>query len=60
MSNLLIALIFSAGAGALVYSQIGKRLGYSNTKRVWTLVLATFAIVFIMLIITFTFLVHIN
>jgi len=60
MSPLILAIIFSAGVGALVYSQIGKRIGYSNTQRVWTLVGGSFVLAFIILMITFTYVVHIK
>jgi len=58
MSNFLISFILAAGAGALVYSQIGKRVGYGNTQRVWILVISTFLIVLILLLITFTWVIH--
>jgi len=58
MSNFYISFILAAGVGALVYSQIGKKMGYSNAKRVWTLVLATFLVALIVLMITFTWVIH--
>jgi len=60
MSPIMLSIILSAGVGALVYSQIGKRIGYGNTQRVWTLVLGAFVFAFIILMLTFTYVVHIK
>ena len=54
MSNTFISLIFAAGAGLVVYSIVGKRLGYSNTGRVWSVVLAVAIFAYIVVYLTIT------
>lgn len=39
MTNFIFALMLGAGLGALVYSFIGKQIGYGNPQTVWTIVI---------------------
>ena len=54
MSKSLIALIFAAGFGALAYSQLGKRIGHTDTKRVWMVVGLIFVLAYILILMTMT------
>jgi ABC-type multidrug transport system permease subunit len=58
MSHNLISLILAAGAGTVVYSYMGKRIGYGNVKRLWITILAVFALVYLIAIISLSVLVH--
>lgn len=51
MGTVLTALFLSAGVAGLIYSQLGKRLGYSNGQQVWTLVGIGFAVTFVVVLI---------
>lgn len=51
MGTFLTALMLSAGIAGVVYSQLGKRVGYSNGKQVWTLVAIGFFISFAVIMI---------
>ncbi len=59
MNNNVIALILGIGAAALNYHYIGKRLGYTNTKRVWITTLAVFVVMYLIFLSTFTWVVHV-
>jgi hypothetical protein len=50
MSDFLISLFIAAGVAAFVYSRMGPRLGYGNTKTLWILVSISFVFVFLFLI----------
>ena len=54
MSKNIIALIFAAGFGALAYTQLGKRIGHTDTKKVWTVVGLIFVLAYIVIILTMT------
>lgn len=58
MSPFLISFMFAAGSAAFVYSKAGPRLGYGNTKNVWTVTGIAFGLVFLVFMITLTFVVH--
>jgi len=60
MSSNELAVIFAAGVALVVYVTLGKRLGYGNTKLVWTVVGATFVVAYIIMIITFSSIVHVK
>ena len=60
MSKNLIALIFAAGLGALTYSQLGKRIGYSDTKRVWTIIGIVFVLAYIVILMTLTWVIPVK
>ena len=47
MSNALLSLFLAAGIAGLVYSKMGRRVGYGNAGNVWTLVALSFAMSFI-------------
>ncbi|HVC36193.1 MAG TPA: hypothetical protein VNE40_01975 [Candidatus Dormibacteraeota bacterium] len=49
MTDTLTSLFIAAGAAAWVYSKMGRRVGYGNSQRVWTLVGAIFVVVFIVI-----------
>ena len=51
MGTTLTALMLSAGIAGLIYSQLGKRVGYGNGKQVWTLVGIGFAVSFVVILI---------
>ena len=51
MGTFLTAVILAAGVGALIYSQLGKRVGYGNGKQVWTLVGLGFGVTFVVIMI---------
>lgn len=38
MNNALYSLYFGLGIAAFVYSRLGRRLGYGNSKNVWLVV----------------------
>ena len=38
------SVFFGAGAAALAYSQLGKRVGYGNSQNVWTIVGVVFVL----------------
>jgi hypothetical protein len=40
--RLLYAFFFGAGVAAIVYSKLGRRVGYNNTQNVWILTGAFF------------------
>lgn len=44
MTNILFAAMLGAGLAALVYSQLGKQIGYGNPRSVWTIVGVSFVI----------------
>ena len=54
MGNVFTALFLALGAGALAYSQLGKRVGYGNAKNVWTLVGMAIAITFVVAMLVLT------
>lgn len=58
MSQNLIAIILAAGIAAFVYSKVGKRLGYGNTRRVWAVVGIVFVAAYLVFLVTFTWVVH--
>ena len=51
MGTFLTALMLSAGIAGLVYSQLGKRVGYGNGQQVWTLVGIGFFVSFVVIMI---------
>jgi len=51
MNNFLIALMLAAGIATLVYTKMGRRMGYGNSGSVWTLVGMSFAISFLIVFI---------
>ena len=59
MSNNIIALILGAGLAGLNYHYIGKRLGYSNPKRVWATTGAVFVFGYLVFISLFTWVIHV-
>lgn len=58
MNSNLIALVLAAGLAGLTYHYIGRRLGYSNTKRVWIVTGSVFVAGYLILIITLTQVAH--
>lgn len=42
--KLLYSVFFAAGAAAVIYSRMGKRVGYDNQANVWTIVGVSFVI----------------
>jgi len=42
--RLLYAIFFGAGVAAIAYTRLGRRVGYSNTQNVWTIVGVIFII----------------
>jgi hypothetical protein len=40
----LVAVCFGAGVAAFIYSKMGRRVGYGNTKNIWTLIGVIFVI----------------
>ncbi len=60
MNNFLISLFIAAGVSALVYSQIGKRIGYGNSKNVWTMVAVSFVMSFVVMFILLKTLITLN
>lgn len=54
MGNVLTSLFLAAGIAALVYSTLGKRTGYGNSKNVWTLVGVSFGLTFVVCLIVFS------
>lgn len=50
MSKNLIAFIFAAGAAALCYNYMGKRIGYGNTRRVWTVTISVFVVAYLIIV----------
>jgi hypothetical protein len=55
MSNALLSLFVAAGISGFVYSHLGRRVGYSNTRSLWGLLAATFAFTFIIVLILLAF-----
>lgn len=51
MGALVLSLILAGGAALFVYAKVGRRIGYTNPKNLWTVVGATFAIAFIAILI---------
>lgn len=60
MSGNELAVIFAAGVALVEYATVGRRIGYGNTKLVWTVVGATFVVAYIILIITFSSILHVK
>jgi len=60
MGNVLLSFIFAAGAGAFVYAKVGRRLGYTNTGNVWTIVGITSFLTFLVFMILFGTLVDLS
>lgn len=58
--NLLFALFFGAGVAAFVYSKMGRRVGYGNSKNVWTVVGVVFVIITIVFYTLLTSFFHSN
>lgn len=52
MSNLIISFILALGAGLLVYTKMGKRIGYYNKKILWTTIAVSIVITFFIIFIT--------
>jgi hypothetical protein len=42
--RLLYAIFFGAGIAGIAYSRLGRRVGYTNTQNVWTIVGVVFII----------------
>jgi hypothetical protein len=42
--NFMFSVFFGAGVAAWVYSKMGRRVGYGNTKNVWTMVGVVFVL----------------
>lgn len=59
MSKNLIALILAAGAAALAYSVLGKRVGYSNSSRVWVVTGSVFVLGYIIIITALVWVIHV-
>lgn len=55
--NVLYSLLFAAGVAAFTYSKIG-RVGYTNTKSIWTILATVFVITFLVFITLLTFVFH--
>lgn len=51
MTEFLVALILAAGCAAATYAQVGKRIGYSNGRDIWTLVGIVFGLVFVIVLV---------
>ncbi len=51
MGTTLTALMLSAGVAGLVYSLLGKRIGYGNSQAVWTLTGIGFVMTFVVILI---------
>lgn len=58
MSDNIIAFIIAAGFGALIYSKLGKRVGYTNSKRLWTVVIGIFVVIYPLTFITLRYMLH--
>lgn len=58
MNSNLISLVIGIAAGAVVYTFVGKRIGYGNTRRVWTAVGLVFIVAYIIVLLTLTQVVH--
>ncbi|HVX24573.1 MAG TPA: hypothetical protein VG992_04525 [Candidatus Saccharimonadales bacterium] len=43
--DLLYSIFFGAGVAGFAYTKMGRRLGYSNTQNLWTVVAITFVLV---------------
>lgn len=58
MSKNLIAIIVAAGVAAFAYHKIGRSIGYGNPKRVWIVSGSVFVVCYLVLIVTFTWVLH--
>jgi len=58
MTKLTISLILAAGVAAFVYSKMGKRIGYTNTKKLWMVIAASFIVAFGIIILTISLFIH--
>ena len=58
MNSNIISLILGAGAAAFNYHYIGKRLGYSNTKKVWITTVVVFVIAYLIFLSTLVWVFH--
>ncbi len=60
MSNNIFSLIIASGAAAFVYTQMGKRIGYGNTSRVWIMVAVTLLFTFFVVITLLDFVIQVK
>ncbi|HEY1646150.1 MAG TPA: hypothetical protein VGF75_07370 [Candidatus Saccharimonadales bacterium] len=60
MSDGLIAFFAAASLSAVAYSQLGKRVGYSNTQQVRSIVAIAFVFCFVIFYTLFRFVLHIS
>ena len=58
MSPFIISLMFAAGSAAFVYTKMGPRLGYGNTKNVWLITGVAFGLIFLVFTILLTLVIH--
>jgi hypothetical protein len=59
MSDTLLSLMLAAGVATFVYTKMGPRLGYGNTKSVWTVVGVCFGLVFLFSLTLLKYVLHI-
>lgn len=50
MGSALTSLFVAAGIAAFVYAKLGRRVGYGNSKNVWTLVGISFVMAFVVML----------
>jgi beta-lactamase regulating signal transducer with metallopeptidase domain len=58
MNSALYALFFGLGVAGLVYSKMGRRVGYGNSQNVWLIVGISFFIAMFFFYSLFTWVIH--
>jgi hypothetical protein len=60
MKNFWIAIAFSAGFTALIYSKFGRRIGYGNPQAIWTVMGIVAFMSFVFLYTMFVYVLHLT
>lgn len=60
MTNALVAFFLAAGVGSFVYSKMGKRVGYSNTQSLWTIIGVAFVLTYAVVYVTAAYVIHLH
>lgn len=60
MSNTLISFFIAAGVGGFVYSKMGRRIGYGNSRSVWLTVAVAFCLAFLFMWTLLHYLIHLS
>jgi hypothetical protein len=60
MGNTLLSVFIAAGIAAFAYSKLGRRLGYGNSRNVWTMVIVSFALSFLVMMVLLNTLVSLD